>query len=196
MAERYDERLLRNQLDGLDADELIIFGLSVAERMLPNFRRFVTETSWGDESVLRRALDLGWQRVSEDSIDARRARSLEVACLEQAPNTEDFTSVWVSAALDAANSAANVMALLTERDVERAVEIASYGRDSVDLIVQEIENMPSAAPDLEERIRLHPMMQRELRNQSEAVKLIAAGMSPGEAAKRWRSPILGSTENE
>jgi len=194
MTERYDEQRLQTQLAGLDPAGLVTFALSIAERMLPNYRRFVAETGWGDEAVLRRALNLGWSWLQQGDDQGELAQKLQDACLEQAPHTEDFTTILVSSALDAANSAANVAALLIKPDVEKVVEIASYGRDTVDMFVQEMEGMLPNAPDLEERIRLHPMMQRELVNQRKALETIAGGVKPEDAARRWRSPQYGSID--
>jgi len=196
MTERYDEQRLRKQLAVFNAAGLIAFSLSVAERLLPNYRRFVRETGWGDEAVLRRALDLGWSWLEHGVVERREAQRLQDACLKQAPDTDDFTTILVSSALDAANSAAIVAELVVESDVEKAVEIASYGRDTVDMYVQELENMPSNSTDLEERIRLHELMQRELINQREAIEAIASGIHPAEAVKRWRSLERGSIDND
>ena len=173
----------------------LTFALSCAERMLPNYRRFVRENDWGDPLVLREALDLGWSWLENHRISSDAARRLRDACFEQAPHTEDFSSILVSSALDAANSAANIAELLIEPDVEKAVEIASYGRDTVDMYVQELEDMPPNAPDLEERIRRHEMMQRELTRQREAIEAIEAGIQPEDAARRWLSPELGSIDS-
>ena len=194
MTERYDEQRLQKQLAGLGKSGLVMFALSIAERMLPNYRRFVRESGWGDGSVLRTALDLGWSWLENGIIEIDDAQVLRDACLKQAPNPEDFTSLFVSAALDAANSAVIVVELLSDTNIEKVIEIASYGRDTVDMYVQELEGMPPNAPDLEERIRLHAMMQRELSNQRKALKSIAAGMQPRDAADRWRSPKRGSLD--
>jgi uncharacterized protein YjaG (DUF416 family) len=194
MAERFEEQSLRGQLSSLQPSGLVMFALSCAERMLPNYRRFVREHGWGNETALRAALDLGWRWLEQAPADAEIAESIREVCEEQAPNTEDFATISVSSALDAANAAAIVAGLVVEPDVEKVIELASYARDSVDMFVQELEQMPPGAPDLEERIRLHPLMQRELVNQREAIESILSGITVESAAERWRQPEFGSLD--
>lgn len=195
MPELYDEEWLREQLTCLDHAGLVLFALSCSERMLPNYREFVRECGWGDESVLRETLDLAWRWLEKKRIKKATALQLQEACFEQAPGTEDFTSVFVSPALDAANSAANIAALLIEPDLEAVIEIASYGRDTVDMYIQEIEDVDDDL-DLEQHIRLHPLMQQELGHQRQALESIKAGITPEAAMNHWRAPGHGSIHKD
>ena len=194
MEEAFSESSLRKRLNEFNTVGQVLFALSCAERMLPNYRRFLREHGWGNESMLRMALDLGWDMVSMKPVDQRIAVDLKEGCSEQAPDTEEFSSLYVSPALDAANSASIIAALTISPDVERVVEVASYARDTVDMYVQEIEEMPPGILDLEERIRQHPLMQSELKNQREALEAIATGILPEAAQRLWRSPERSNIE--
>lgn len=59
-----------------------------------------------------------------------------------------------------------------ENDVDKIVQAATYATDSVDLYVQEIENMSPNDPTLEKKILAHHLMQRELAQQEENLKMI------------------------
>ena len=194
MPETFDEDDLLERLSRCDQKGLVTFALACAERLLPNYRRFSREHGWGNVQPLREALDLAWAWLDNGSIDAAVAAELCDACEAQAPNTEDFDSLYVSPALDAANAAVAVARLLVEPVVETAVEVATFARDTVDMYVQEIEGMPANSADLEERIRLHPMMQRELSDQREALEAAISGMTVQQAADRWRSPAQSNIE--
>lgn len=187
MNERFDEEKLRAQLSGVTQLELVLFALSCAERMLPNYRRFVFEHEWGNEAILRGALDLGWNWLEGIPIEATTVRKFQQACNDQAPNTENFSTISVSSALDAANAAAIVAGLIVDPDVDKVIELASYARDSVDMFVQEHENMLPQTQNLEECIRLHPLMQSELVRQREALDSIISGITLHSAAKQWRA---------
>lgn len=50
--------------------------------------------------------------------------------------------------------------------------MATYATDSVDLYVQEIEGMSPVDPLLEQKILMHPLMQRELRQQEDDLTAI------------------------
>jgi len=48
-------------LKELDGQRHTTFACLTAERMLPNYQSFQSETGWGDVQVLRTALDLAWR---------------------------------------------------------------------------------------------------------------------------------------
>ena len=194
MNERFDIEFLRVRLSRCDSAGLATFALSCAERMLPNYYRFSREQNWGDSGVLRRVLDFGWTWLGSRTMEELPTAEMQARCLEQAPNTEDFVSLYVSPALDAANAVAAVIELLREPSVDIAIEVATYGRDTVDMYVQELENMAANDPNLEEQISHHPMMQRELANQRDAIEAIQSGITPQAAANRWRAPGLSSID--
>jgi uncharacterized protein YjaG (DUF416 family) len=185
MTVHYDEDELQTRLSSIDHRGLVLFGLFVAERLLPNYAVFSREQSFGDVQVLRNALDLAWNWLEGKAVDADAVESMIEACESVAPDTDEFSSLYVSAALDAANSTVNVLRLLTEGDSDLAVENGTFGRDTVDLYVQEIEGMPPNSPDLEERIRLHPLMQSEIVEQYDALKAIESGLTATEARRVW-----------
>ena len=194
MEDPFDEQKLQEKLCVVPIGGQLIFALSCAERMLPNYQRFVQESDFGDVSVLRCALNLGWDWLSGKSIDLGLAEKCREDSENQAPNTEDFSTILVSSALDAANAASIVVDFLLTSNLERVVELATYARDSVDMFVQELEKMQPNARNLEEKIWLHPLMQRELANQRNALTLITDGITLSEAIARWRSPLMGSLD--
>lgn len=187
MTVHYDEDELQTRLSSIDHRGLVLFGLYVAEELLPNYTVFSREQSFGEADTLRKAFKAAWDWLDGKPIDNEEIESLIDACESVTPDTEDFNSLYVSAALDAANSTANVLRLLLNSDSDLAFEIGTLGRDTVDLYVQEIERMPANSADLEERIRLHPLMQREIAGQFDAVKAIEDGISTSEARRLWSS---------
>lgn len=194
MIDSFNEDKLLEQLAKFDQKSLVVFALSCAERMLPNFQRFSKEHCCGNIQPLRQALNLAWKWLEIGHVDNSEAMETILACEVQAPNTEDYSSLYVSPALDAAIAASNVVRLLILPNAERAVEIAMFACDTIDMYVQVINDMTSNTPDIEEKIRLHPMMQRELRNQQEALEAIMDGISLEDAAARWRSPELSNID--
>lgn len=164
----FDEEDLANSLSELSGDGRVAFGLLCCERMIPNYVVFSKQNAWGDPAILRKTLDACWEGLIDESAGIDLT-TLKAQCDQSAPDTEQFQTILVSSALDAVAAAATLTDLLTTRDVEHAVTIASLARDTVDLYVQECEDMPPDAPDLEERIRLHIFMQNELQAQQVAL---------------------------
>lgn len=113
------------------------------------------------------------------------------ACMAEAPDSEDFETMLVSAALDAAIATVHILEFLELRDREGAIAVAKLARNTVDLVVQELDAMLPNAPDLEERIRTHVLMQNELYWQEKALSEVAADVDLGTLEGRWRN-VRGS----
>ena len=156
------------------------------ERMLPNFKRFIIETGFGDAAVLRRALDAIWMWI-ENGTPPVALKELKAACEQQAPNTENFSSPYTSAALDAANSVAIALDAIEDDDAEHVVEVASLARDTVDLYVQEQLNLDPSEAEFENKILSSPLMQRELTHQYASLERLAdLGGERGVASQKLR----------
>jgi uncharacterized protein YjaG (DUF416 family) len=89
-------------------------------------------------------------------------RDLLAQCDECAPDAEDFTSLYVASAQDAAFAICALLDFLLDGDLDRLVSVPRLSTDTVDLIVQEREDMDPRDPLREQRILEHPVMQQEL----------------------------------
>lgn len=167
----FDPDRLHSALDKLPAERRAAFGLGICERMHPNFVAFARGTG-ADPSALRAFVDLAWEVLAgRQGVDLDDAAA---QCEELAPDTNESFHDLVSSALDAAVATSVLLQFLTDRQTEHIVEIAGLACDSADMYVQELESMDPQDPDLEERIRLHPLMQRELERQAADLKSLAA----------------------
>lgn len=185
--ETFDEDRLRQSLAQLEPWKRVAFMALSCERMVPNYDRFTADSGFGDSQVLRRGIEAAWSWLESDlvpdDLETVRAR-----VEEQAPNTEDFSSPFTSAALDAANAVAGLLEAIAERDGADPVEVASLARDTVDLYVQEIDNLDPNDPGLEDAIRRHPLMQAELRRQRDDLGYLELWTGPRrDAAKQLRA---------
>lgn len=133
--------------------------------MLPNYEKFLQEVGWGDVGPLRRALDSVWEAYEEGPRPNRELLDLLSQCEKCAPNSEDFISLYVSSAQDAAFAICALLDFLLDSDLNRIISVPQMSTDSVDLIVQEQENMDPHDPLLESKILEHPLMQQELARQ-------------------------------
>ena len=190
----FDEAALAASGARLIPSARLAFALACAERLLPNYLAFHRKVGWGRPETLRKALDSAWEALIEGTLpgDAALAElELEVVACE--PETEGFDTILVSSALDAACAAGHVLATLRTHEVAEMVAVASLARDSVDMYVQEAESMSAQTPDLEERIRLHPLMQAELRYQAELLLELEVDALDYRAVKqKHRAPLVGS----
>jgi uncharacterized protein YjaG (DUF416 family) len=156
--------------------------------MFPNYIRFQHEFRWGDYRSIRSALDIGWNWLEDMNIGHAQLAELRNACARSAPETEDFDTILASAALDAASAACLLLDQIPNAVPEKAVEVSTLARDTVDMYVQVLDNMPANSLGLEERIRLHPLMQKEIERQYFDLDLLSNAWTVNKIAELWRSP--------
>lgn len=171
MESEFDENFLKQKLLALSNGKKIFFMLAVCERIFPNFVIFARESGHKGEDILRSYLNMAWEKLQKGKTIADF--SLEADdCQAIAPDTEDYETILVSSALDAAAAISLLMQFFTDNDVDHIVEAASLARDSVDMYVQDIEKITSTDPNFEKLILTHPLMQTELIRQRKDVELL------------------------
>ena len=190
--EVFDEKRLERSLRKLPAWKQVAFMALLGARMLPNYRRFSAETGFGNVSVLEEAFDAAWTWIESGKSPANLTALLK-ACERQAPVTEDFSSPYTSAALDAANVAEATLDAIARPDQVHPTEVASLARDTVDLFVQELVALDPNAPSFQEAILRHPLMQRELRQQREDLETLGKWSSDRQRAARELRAGSGTT---
>lgn len=162
----YDHLALQARLQSLDVRRRLAFGAVCCERMLPNYEAFRRDAGWGDVAPLRQALDRIWHHLGGAPLAATEAAAALQACEAVVPDSEDHTSLYVAAAQDACFAVCALYDFVLGANAEHIVSVARFATDSVDLYVQEIEEMHPADPQLKQKIASHRLMQRELAQQA------------------------------
>jgi len=158
------EGKLGKELSGLSAYQLMVWGYLICEGLYPNYVAFHMAKQWGDPSVLREILD--WLRhiIKDRTQYSPVTAQLYFEKVEAiTPDTEDFSGVLGSEALDVCCAVLNLLEFTVTRNVESVVQIAGHARDTIDLFVQEQYDMDPQDPKLEERIENDEFMQLFLR---------------------------------
>lgn len=162
----FNGRYLKDRLARLGKKQLLAFGAVCCERLLPNYVAFQQDSGYGDVAPVRRALDLVWASLDGRSFLADEVEEATAACESVAPNSDTFSSIFVTAAQDACFAVCSLLDFLHEGNVDKIVQVATYATDSVDLYIQETEMIAPNDPRLEERILAHHLMQSELQQQN------------------------------
>ncbi len=195
---RFTEGSVRQALNDLSDKGRLAFALSCAERLWPNYLAFKREAGWGDPVALRRALDLAWASLDGAEPSASSIALARKQVREAEPETEDFDTILVSSALDAAASAGLVLQVLEAADPAAVVEIASLCRDTVAMFVQDREHIAAAAANLEDQIYDHRLMQAEMQRQHDDLAELASFSGTqrevAELRAKWRTPEKGSID--
>lgn len=171
---KFNGATLRRRLAKLDSTRQLIFGALCCERLVPNYLAFQADAGWGHVAAVRKGLDLVWASINGLPPNLKDVELATIGCEAAAPTSEVFSSIYVTSAQDACFAICCLLDFLKENDVDKIVQVATYGTDSVDLYVQEIEGMASSDPQLEQKILGHHLMQRELAQQEADLGTIEA----------------------
>ncbi|MBX3712653.1 MAG: DUF416 family protein [Lysobacter sp.] len=189
-----------NRLGTFDFSQRLAFGVLLCERLLPNYLVFQQESGWGSFMHVRTALDCAIAFLCGQKPSAQDIKEASAECESWSPSSDDFSSVRVTSAQDACFAVCSLLDFLLEDDASKVVQVATYATDSVDLYVQEIEEMNPADPLLEQKILMHPLMQRELRQQEDDLTAIESASELNqsfleERMLSWRSDGKGNLES-
>ena len=152
----FEPEQLKKTLVQLELHQQLAFGTACSERLLPIYRSFSSEASWGEPETLREGLDLLWRIVSAGELDELLVRGSISNCEKQAPHSDDFDFLYTSPAQNAVFSICGLLDFLLDLDLGGVILAAGYPVDSIDLLVQEQEDLDPRDPQLEERILMHP----------------------------------------
>jgi uncharacterized protein len=192
MERPFDVDVLRDRVQRLGSEGRLAFVLSCAERLSPNYSAFSVHHKWGDTSVLRSSIDFGWRALQKHRVPNDIIHEYISRCEAVTPDTEDFDSEYVSAALDAVICGTYVLQLLLDDDSELVVNAASLAHDTVDMYLRGIVPSTGNTSNIEDEVLLHPLMQRELCRQREDVELLErldlSAQSIGWLLHQWYAP--------
>ncbi len=197
MEEPFNADSLRPKIDDLTAGSRLAFLLSCAERLFPNYMAFTTHHAWGKPDALQEALDLGWKSLEGQTVTKVEIANAMSRCEAATPDMDAFGSELASAALDAAVGCALVLELLIGDDSSKVLEGASQTIDTVDMYVQELEQLVPQDPLRERKILRHPLMQDELKRQREDLDVLSQvdwsqQHVVADLARRWRRPAISN----
>lgn len=164
-----DEDQLEEELQSLPRECRIAFAASCCERLLPNYQAFSVMEGWGDYALLRGALDEVWSWLAGELPPKSHVRRLARLCEELAPDTEEFTSLFVSAAGDAAAAVSYTLECCLDGDAVHAATVGGLAAESVRTYLLSV-NDPSAGshtpdPSCEEEVERAPLMRAEVQKQ-------------------------------
>ncbi len=162
----FDPTVIRRELSGLSTSHRVAFCASCCQRLIPSYERFARTEGWGTPEVLKAAMEEIWQSLEANrGLSQERIRDLARQCEKAAPDTERFSSLYTSAALDAASALVETLQCCEDGDPTHGVNAATSARDSVDMYIQVRDHLDPQGEAMEEAIARDPLMQREMKKQ-------------------------------
>lgn len=164
---------ITSDLIALDDQRRVAFGIMMLERAAAGYFQFQIETGSQGGAQLRAANAEAWSALERGA--EQRCRFISVdECAEAAPDSEDYTSPYTSAAIDAVAIACCVLEFLNTSDVSKLVEAAESRRDTVYLFLINEAGIDPAAAGFEEVVERHPLVQAELKALDEDIAFLRA----------------------
>jgi len=122
-------------------------------------------------------------------------------CEKVALDADDFSSVLVGPAQEACFSICCIWDYVQQGNPKRIAQAPSFAIDTLDGCIQELlDGFPTTAraashsQEQEERIRLHPLMQRELARQDADLKLLENNPDLKTLKSQWHAPAKSNID--
>jgi len=146
----------------------LAFAYAVCVRLQPHYQAFWEATRWGDPIIMQAALTLLRRAIFLPPLLADLQNSYRQV-EHVTPDSEDFGSLLGSLALDTCCALLSAFDFVVEGNDQSVLDVATFARNTVDMYVQEIEEMDPNDPDLEAKIDRHQYMVREVKWQRAAL---------------------------
>jgi uncharacterized protein len=173
--DRFREEVKNNLLKVSTDKGRVLFAALICERLYPNYVAFQKTFEWGNHEVLQEGIALIRQYlIKEDLFEASEIEDIIERVDMITPSTEDFSGIVTSFALDACNSVYCTLRYLIDKNVDNIADVASFARDTVDMYIQEVDDINANDPKIEEKIERNKFMVHEKKAQRELLKKIMA----------------------
>ncbi|HMF70605.1 MAG TPA: DUF416 family protein [Flavitalea sp.] len=162
-----------DKLKQLDFTKQAAFNYLTCERLYPNYVYFSDNFDFGNPDALRIAIDYLYLNIFEKGPDKNKIKNLAKEVDKNTPDTENFTTTFVSSALDACTAIGDSLNFLIQRNFLSIKNISTYATDTVSMYIQETESLDfSKDNDFKKKIDKHPLMQKEIAMQSGIISFL------------------------
>ncbi|MCQ8819850.1 YjaG family protein [Pseudoalteromonas agarivorans] len=147
-----------------------VLASALIERMLPNYGLFSEATGFGDEALLRSALNVCWEKIllPKSKIDLEK----QVEKIEpNVPELADFDMFGTYPAIDAATSLLSLMHGLMGQDEQEFISVSKISQATVARFIEYQMTVEGEVAD-NKAVREHPLMQYEIEILSELIDFV------------------------
>ncbi|HTF31627.1 MAG TPA: DUF416 family protein, partial [Flavitalea sp.] len=130
-----------DKLKKLDFPKQAAFNYLTCERLYPNYVYFSDNFDFGNPDVLRAAVDYLYRNIFQISPDKNKITILTKEVGKNTPDTESFSTIFVSSTLDACTTIGDSLDFLIDKDFSSIKNISTYATDTVSMYIQEIESL-------------------------------------------------------
>ena len=137
----------------------------------PSYTYFSKFENWGDSQVLDDCISMMYEYIYQrDLVEPFQVEEMKERIDGIIPDTGDFSTPLTSFAVDACCAFYDAIDYLSDKDVEKIVNVSVYCRDTVDMFIQLKDDLNSTDPNLEYKIAFSSFMVYELDRQRKLLK--------------------------
>ena len=151
MSQNYKEfnEIFQSHVYSPSYEKQLELAISICENLFSDYQDFYNETQWGNPGILLDAIKL-CQLYNKQDIDETSLKNIISKVEKIIPDTESFVNA--SYALNASAAVFETLEFIIDRDQKHILNIGTYLIDTVDLKIQEVDNLT------EQQIDNQPMM--------------------------------------
>jgi len=153
---------IKDKLKFLSVTQQLLFAALTCERLYPNYLYFHERFGWGNPKVLLDCIDIIYQYIFIENLFGRNEIQQHIEAVDiVTPNTEDYSEIFVSFALDACTSIYSTLNFMLDQNLDHIADVASYARDTVDMFIQVRDDIDTNFKGLEAKIANDSLMIQE-----------------------------------
>jgi len=149
-------------MDNNSFNKNLLFGYLTCQRLLPNYTFFSENYSFGKAEILENYLNTIRNKILEPSVKVNFPSDIEEIILKLAPQPHEYETVLASSALDACSATFELISYVEDQNINHIEAISVAATDSVDMYIQDKEMLDMDDPLFEEKIKVHPLMTKEI----------------------------------
>lgn len=147
-----------------------VLAAALIERMLPNYGLFSEATGFGDEAILRSALNLCWEKILLPKSKISLEKQIE-KIEPNVPELADFDMFGTYPAIDAATALLGLMHGLIAKDEQEFISISKISQATVARFIEYQLTVEGELAD-NTAVREHPLMQYEIEVLGELIDFV------------------------
>jgi uncharacterized protein YjaG (DUF416 family) len=159
----FDRSDIEARLKELSETRRLAFGIFLLERALPAYFQFQADSGTSGGAELRAALAQCWGALEFGERNGGPKFVTVEACEKAMPDSEDHTSIYTSAAIDAANIACCLLSYLDSGELSNLMEAVEARWDTLYLFIINSTDIDPAVDGFQKDVLRNPLMQNELR---------------------------------
>ena len=147
-----------------------VLAAALIERMLPNYGLFSEATGFGDDAILRSALNLCWEKILLPKSKISLEKQIE-KIEPNVPELADFDMFGTYPAIDAATALLGLMHGLIAKDEQEFISISKISQATVARFIEYQLTVEGELAD-NTAVREHPLMQYEIEVLGELIDFV------------------------